>query len=408
MVRLIFFEYHKNFKKLSIFIAILLFSVLSIVKIYGIYAENSLFARGYDADSSAHVRQLYWQMYEDFGGTMTDEKIGRLMAIYRPLENKVADRTASTREDDPDTYTGNVYNDYFFFQKCFVKPMEYCYRYREYAKSVAAAAQDNMSFYSSYGNAYEYRKNASVADNFKGRLVRDFAYTEMYQYYTHYDFSSVLILLVCLYGLVGVFVSEKETDMEPLMLTAKFGGKKTVAAKILSSTVFVFLVCIWFNLLDFLSFACIFGSADGASAPLYAIQNFSNTALNLNLWQYAVVSVLVKTAGMLVLGLGVLLLSCLFKNALLPFVISLAAALGVVYSQSVLMGSGYVILKTLNPFVLMVNRELFRKTEFESVFGLPVPSYVLALAFAAFWGVLFLIGIAALVRKNSVTAEGVR
>lgn len=403
MVKLIFYEYRKNFLKLSIIIAIFLFPVLNIVKIHGIYTENSLFARGYDARSSELVQKLYWKMYKNFGGEITKDKIKRLMSIYHPIEEKTADQTASTAGNNPGTYTGNIYNDYFFFDKCFVKPMEYCYMYRSYANSVTTAAKDNMKFYQSVGNTYEYRKNAAIADIFKGRRVKDFAFTEMYQYYSHYDFSSVLVLLICLYGLVGVFVSEKETDMDVLLLSAKSGGNKTVAAKIISSVIFICLVCLWFWVTDFLTFACIFGSAKGAFAPLYAIENFSNTAVNLNILQYAALSGIVKTFGMLVLGMGILLLSCLFRNALMPYVIGLSAALGLIYSQSMLMGSGYIFRKTLNPFVLMVNRELFRKTEFANVLGFPVASYVLALVFAALWGAAFFIGIVKLVRKNTVT-----
>lgn len=408
MVRLIRFEYRKHFVKPSIIIALLVFSLISAFKIYGIYSENSLFARGRSMEQTVQIKQLYWDFYKDFAGEITSDKIERLLEIYRPIEAKTADLTASTRTDDPNTYTGNVYTDYHFFRRCFVLPMEHDYMYQSYANKVALAAQENMSFYQSVGNTYEYRKNAAIAESFRGRQIQNFAFTEMYQYYLHYDFSSFLALLLCVYGLVGVFVSEKESEMDTLLLTTKYGGRKTVAAKLLSSALFVTGVCTWFCLFDFLTFSSAFGSFEGASAPLYAIKSFADTPLSLALGQYTLLSGMVKTVGMLALGASILLLSSLFKNALLPFAISLAGAFGLIYWQGVFMGSGYLWAKVTNPFTLMVNRELFRKMEFVNLFGFPVSSYMMAMLMAILWGIAFTVILVVTMRKSAVVGKGVR
>lgn len=402
MVNLIRFEYRKHFLKRSILVAVLLFSILNVVKIYSIYEANSLLSPATDP----LWKGLYWQMYTDFGGTMTDEKIRKLMSIYRPLAHQTADHTASTTNDNPDTYTGNVYLDYNFFHWCYVIPMEYAYKYRGMAHDVVTAANDNMDFFKTVGNEYEYRKNAEIAERFAGRAITDFSYTEMYQYYVHYDFSAFLALLICLYGLVNVFVSEKETEMDALLLTAQSGGTQTVAAKMIASALYICLVCVWFWLLDFAAFSVAFGSWEGASSPLYALENFANTPLNISLGQYALFSGVVKTAGMLVLGLAFLLVSCLFNNALLPYVISLFAAFGCIYMQEAYTGSGHVLIKMINPFLLVVNRELFRNTEFVDLCGLPVLSFVLALLCAAAWGAGCVAGIALAVRKNALCRQG--
>lgn len=408
MVRLIRFEYRKHFIKPSIIIALLVFSLISIVKIYGIYSGNSLFARGCSAEESVEVKHLYWKFYKDFSGEITSEKIDRLMRIYKPLENQTADGTASTRTNNKDTYTGNVYSDYHFFDRCFVDPMEHDYMYQSYANQVVTAARKNMSFYQSVGNTYDYRKNSAIAECFAGRQIYNFDFTEMYQYYLHYDFSSFLAFLLCVYGLVGVFVVEKESEMDTLLLTTKYGGSKTVAAKLMSSALFVIVICTWFWLLDFFAFSAIFGSFKGASAELYAVKNFADTPLNLTLGQYALLSGAVKTAGMLVLGLGVLMFSNLFRNALLPFALSLAGAFGLIYWQGIFMGSGYIGIKILNPFILMVNRELFRKTEFVNLFQFPVPSYFMALTVAAIWGAVFIILLIITIQKSTVVLKGAR
>ncbi|GAC40924.1 ABC transporter permease [Paenibacillus popilliae] len=402
MVKLILFEYRKHFLKRSILVAVLLFSILNVAKIYSLYEDNSLLS----ASTDPLWKGLYWQMYTDFGGTMTDEKIKKLMSIYRPLANQTADHTASRTNDNPNTFTGNVYNDYYFFRWCYVLPMEYAYKYQKMAQDVVTAANDNMDFFTAVGNEYEYRKNAAIAERFTGRAIPDFSYTEMYQYYVHYDFSAFLVLLICLYGIVNVFVSEKETEMDALLLTAQSGGTKTVAAKLIATALYICLVCGWLWLLDFAAFSVMFGSWEGDSSPLYALENFANTPLNISLGQYALLSGVVKTAGMFVLGLAFLLVSCLFKNALLPYVISLFATFGCIFMQEAYTGSGHVLIKIINPFLLVVNRELFRNTEFVNLCGLPVPSFVTALLCAAAWGAVCVAGIAIAVRKNTFCRQG--
>lgn len=135
-----------------------------------------------------------------------------------------------------------------------MNPMKYDYDYKAYAESVVTSAKNNITFYEALGNRYDSRKNAAIAELFQGRSITSFAYTEMYNYYVQYDFSALLVLLICLYGLLNVFLSEKETEMDTLLLTTKAGGVKTAWAKLLASALFVCSVSFWFWLVDFSPF----------------------------------------------------------------------------------------------------------------------------------------------------------
>ena len=260
----------------------------------------------------------------------------------------------------------------------------------------------NMQFYSEYGNEYLYRENEAIAKLFSGRAVSDFAYTEMYQYYLEYDFSALLVILICLYGLVGVFVSEKEADMDTLLLTTISGGKKTVVAKIIASAFFIVAVCMWFWVLDFAAFSVSFNSLEAAALPLYALQNFEYASVNLTLGQFAILSAGIKTLGMLVIGMSGLLISSKSKNALLPFAMSLVLSVGIILFQEMAAGSGNVLIKVLNPFVLVANSELFRKIEFINIFGTPILSYVMAMLFAAILGGVLTVMLMASARKSTI------
>ena len=398
MVNLIKYELKKHFLKRSIIIALLIFSAINIIKIDSIHRESSLIGE----TMPPSWNETYWQLYNDFGGQITLDKIDALMAIQRPLAQQTADLTASTAMDNPDTYTGNVYSDYYLLTWCFVQPMEYAYMYRYTANDIVSLAQDNMQFYSEYGNEYLYRENEAITKLFAGRVVSDFANTEMYQYYLEYDFSALLVILICLYGLVGVFVSEKEADMDTLLLTTISGGKKTVWAKIIASSFFIMAVCMWFWVLDFAAFSVSFNSLEAAALPLYALQNFECASVNLTLGQFAILSAGIKTLGMLVIGMSVLLISSKSKNALLPFAMSLVFSVGIILSQEMSAGSGHVLIKVLNPFVLVANSELFKKIEFVNLFGTPILSYVTAILFAAILGGVLTTMLMASARKSTI------
>jgi hypothetical protein len=336
---------------------------------------------------------------------MTAEKIQKLLDIFRPLEEKIADRTASTAMDVPGTYTGNVYSDYHLLNWYYVLPMEYAYTYRSTAVRIADMAKDNIAFYQERGNAYEARKNVMIARIFEGRHIPGFYYTEAYQYLAQYDFSVLLVLLLCIFGISTVFAVEKETEMELILLTARYGGYKTAFAKIIASVLFASVVCVWFWALDFATFSIAFSSLDGSSAPLYTLLDFTGGSINISLGTYALLSGLCKTMGVLALCMCFLFIANLFKNALLPFVVSFVACIGFIFGEEALLGSSHVLYKTLNPFILIMNRELFRKTEFVNIAGYPVLSFVTALIAAALWILLFGLLIVKLYHRNTATGK---
>lgn len=405
MVRLFFFEFRKHFMKTSIVIAIICFSLLNIAKIYSEYHEKSLLS----SSANPEWQELYWnEIYDQFKGMMTDKKIETLMSIYKPLEQQTADKTASTETNNPDTFTGNLYNDHLFFKWNFVDPMEYSYMYKQYANDVVKNAKENISFFDSLENDYEYKKNKIISDRFQGRSIDSFSYTEMFQYYIHYDFSAFLVILICLYSLMSVFVTEKETEMNVLLLTTKAGGKRTIYSKLFSASVFVSAVSFWFGLIDLIAFASFFGSLEALFSPVYAIENFANTALNINLAEYVLLSLVVKTIGILIVSYLFLFSSLFFKNALLPFIINLLFLFGFIYFQEAYMGSERIIFKVINPFSLVVHRDLFGGTEFVNLFGFPTLSYIAAIFFGVIWGGFFLLSIFLFQRKNTVYRIGVK
>lgn len=148
MIRLIRYEFIKQFCKRSIVVLLVLFSIANLFKIYGEYKSYSHLANG-SGEQSWHT--VHWQIYEEYKGEITSEKIEQLLAIYQPLVEDTSDMTASTATDDPNTMTGNIYSDRNLLEKYFVNPMRYSYEYSGQAEQVADKARQNAALYAELG-----------------------------------------------------------------------------------------------------------------------------------------------------------------------------------------------------------------------------------------------------------------
>ena len=370
MIRLIRYEFIKQFCKRSILALFVVFSLANLFKIYGEYKSYSYLADDGSGARSWHT--LHWQLYEDYKGEITPEKIERLLAVYQPLLEATADMTASTATDNPDTMTGNLYSDRNLLDKYFVKPMQYFYEYSSQAEQVTNRARQNAALYEERGAVYQQRESGAIYRLYAGRTIPVFAYQEMCNYYLNYDFSVVLTLMLCLYGIIGAFVSEKETQMDMLLLVSSNGGRKTALAKILAATLFLFLTSLWFSLLDLIGFAASFQTLEGLALPVFAIPNFAESSVNISVLQYALLSAALKCVGAWVIGMLWLLVSMFWKNALLPFVINFALGMALIVSGAACAYSNFFWVKVLNPYNLLINRVLLGKTEFVSLGGFPV------------------------------------
>lgn len=398
MTRLIKCEFYKLFCKRSILAVLILFGIINVLKINNEFYSYSYLADGNDSHS---WNSVYWRLYQHYSGEITAEKISRLLSIYQPLADATADMTANTATGNPDTMTENIYSDRNLLEKYYVQPMKYFYSYRAYAFKAAEKAKENVLLYRERGRIYETRKNSVIYRLYSGRRIPAFAYLEMYTYYLNYDFSSILILLLCLYGIVGAFVCEKEAQMDMLLLTNPNGGRRTTFAKIIAVTVFVISAAVWFSVLDYIGFAVSFGTTEGYNLPLYAVGNFSTAAVNCNLWQYSILSAVARAVGVWTISMIFLLISVFWRNALIPFAVCFGTALCLIFTGASQSYFSNIWLKVINPYSLLANRILFGKTEFVNFAGYPIPSFLAAVIFAALIGLTVITAIMLLSKKNN-------
>lgn len=89
MMRLIRFEFIKQFCKRSTLVILVLFSMINLLKIHSEYKAYSYLSNGNDERS---WNAVYWHLYDEYSGEITARKINHLLDLYSPLAEATADR----------------------------------------------------------------------------------------------------------------------------------------------------------------------------------------------------------------------------------------------------------------------------------------------------------------------------
>lgn len=400
MIELIKYELKKHFIKLPIVSILIIFGFINIYKINGVFQDKGLFSTKYLHE----YKDEYWASFQDFGGEITDEKIKKLMEIYNKTLKKISDRTLNTGYDE-NSYTYNAYSDEIFFRWFFIDEMKYDYFYKSYANSIITNAYSNVEFYNSINNTYKVRENSEIINLFRGREVTHFNYTEKYLHYLQYDFSTLLILLLCIYAVSRVFIYEKEIEMDKLLITTQ-KGYQTVTAKITASFLFIIVVTILFGILDYISFSVFFDNFGSKNSPLYSLANFKNTRLNIGLFTFSMLSLLVKTFGILIMSTFFLLCSCIFSKILYCYLSCFIAMIGLILLQDTktnfIMG---LYGRMINPMSLIKNRELFYEVSFVNILNYPFYKDVVIMIIGLGWIILLISLIYVFSTKNVLVKD---
>lgn len=364
-LRLLAFEWKKNFLSpwMLLFLAVLL--IANFWKLHTEYEKKTAEFSDYKA--------TYEEFYSRWNGTITIENVQELMTIYSPLEEKSANMALDFSEGSG-TYTYSENGDYRFFFSQFFNEMKYDYLYVNQAIAMIQQARELADFHERNGNTYKTAESESFAQAFQNRVISQFADTRYVEVWLNHDYSSMLVLLMCLFGLCSVFVAERETEMYMLQRTAKLGGGMTVAAKLTASALYLALVCALFYGEDFWVLQLLSGHWEALSSPVYAIRKLEATPLNMTIGQFVLWSGGVKMLGIIGCGCLILLCSCLCKRVLTTFVAGFGGIMALVILQESCRTCYH--LKWLNPMELVAVREIVTDTAFVNTFGHPVHLYM--------------------------------
>ncbi len=359
-MNLLKFEFKKYVFKPYVLILIVACTVINLAGAYFSCAEYKYW---YDEEN---FQKIYNSKLK---GKLTDDKINYVISETERLNSLIQDRTFS-REYDPNTYTGLIFADDTLFSRDVHPRMEYAVGYAYDMNRIVEKADENLAFLSDKQNPYEMKKNAQIISLYSNRSIQEFYDLMGMKYFLHYDFSSLLALLLCILIIVPVFVGESETKMDQLLPSFKNGREKLVRTKIKFTFVVVFLISLWFSIWDMIGFA-LFSPLRGFDATLYALEVFRYTPLNLNIWQYILLSFLLRTLGLSTLAALILLASRLFKKTIYVFTVS-AAAIFIPYLSQFVVKDHFKFLELINPALLIKNRYLFMNYTAQNFFNTPV------------------------------------
>lgn len=369
-MKLVLFELKKMCGSRLLLFAFVLLCVCNIANVYQQYREcgrpDDLFG------------QQYARYYDELRGPMTSEHIAFVVEQYQSYQKQVESGNYSTEYDPEHTLIGSVYSDMNLFRE-FYEQMEYAYHYSSNLDEILDRAHAEETFFREKENWYEMRKNEQIQARYQGRSIHSFYDTSGIQQLFHYDFSSLLILLLLILGAAGVFSSERETEMADILHTTIRGGRPLVKAKLAATTLFTTLVSACFFLTDVLAFSYFFG-LDGFQNPLYSMAQLQFTPLNLSIGSYLLMFYGTKLLSLLVISRMILLLSSLTTEQLMSLIFSGAAVIFLIVSH--LFDFGWIgnRIGVCNPINLLTPILSVETYQVENVFGYPVLRIYLLIA----------------------------
>lgn len=310
--------------------------------------------------------ESYEQLYEKWKGPITMDTITDLMTIYGPLERGSESFTLSI-EPGSGTYTNTEREDWRFLMSYFKSEMEWDYLY---VNKVYELVQNSKAVIAIAGDSQLSRQEQRMIQLFSGRKIPAFADTKYIEVWQEHDFSSLLVLLLCLFAMSPMFVNERDTGMYMLQRTARFGGNATAWAKLVTTFLFVCVVSLLFYGEDILVLQALSGHPEALSSPVYAISAMADTPLTMTIGEYILWSGGFKLLGIWVFSLLFLLLSCLLKELLTVFFTGAASVILLSLLQSVSATKPY--LQLWNPAEAVFIHDNMRSIHFLDLFSQPV------------------------------------
>lgn len=375
MIRLVGYEFKKIFLHRSIWIVLLLFTILDIWKIHDVWRTESYFS------DSPEWKAAYWELYPEFEGQLTQAKEDYLYGIYQPLFDKVKDWTFN-RAINPNTITGiNEFSDYLFLGRYYIEPWTNFSEYSDYAESVCNIAAENVRLFYNLGNEKEVNKNVQLYLLFKDREIDEFAYTERDERLSTYSFSNYLALSLCFYVYVLTIDRERESEMDHFISTTLRGGQNTVLAKMVVAIVISVCISLYFFVLDQLAFRLVFGWSDAGMLPLYALSYYKYTPLKITIQEFYFVVAIMRIIAILALLMVFYNIAKFVESPIVLFAVGIGGGSSLIWLSEGFANGSSVWSKVLNPCSLLTCYPLIAKSEFVCVFGRCFLIYKVALLF---------------------------
>ena len=386
MNKIIGFELKKLFSdKTLIFIVILL---LFTDAFYICRRNNDYFDKYNSASSEAE-----YTMYTTAEGEITGEKISALENYSRMV--KSGDPSISN-------YYYNAYYDGVVTDNI-LSGIRTAAGYEGKMNTLMRSNEELAAIYENCGNDYLKKQTEIISDIYSARALSNFYDMRPAEKYIGYDFSSLLIIMIVFFACAPIFAGEKESSAMSLILSSPKGRVPLCAAKQLTAVIFTSVVCALFFVCDFLVFLWRVRFR-GLGEPVYSMQSFEFSPLNISVIGLVVVLLILKYLGVLCFTMLACAFSSVFDRSYMAFLASVLTCFGLMV-VSAYSGGAFEYINAFNPINVIIGRNLLSDFYVINIFGEPVFKYVIYIAGTAFFAVLLSAASFAVNNPNTVSGR---
>ncbi|OIJ21293.1 hypothetical protein BKP45_00475 [Anaerobacillus alkalidiazotrophicus] len=178
---------------------------------------------------------------------------------------------------------------------------------------------------SSSGSAYEAEIVAKELRMIQ-KLDQPFGFYNTTVWSSTVDFVNtlgfIILTVLIVLGLSPVFADEHSHKTAPLIVSTKHGKGKVATAKILASFTYIASLFVVLHIINVVLEWSKFGAFVDGTVSLQNLYLFIQSPFGLTIWQYYGVALGIQFFASLVIGLLVLFLSIITRNAMLTFFVS--------------------------------------------------------------------------------------
>lgn len=353
---LIRYECSKVFRNRVIWIT---FGIFILINLYNLWITAPYTGKGHP---QYHYNRGREAIYRKVEGLITNENIRLVLDGWDATYAEITSSMSEPEKLSDQYYTKTANGDWSVYDEL-KQEMQRQYEYNESIEQIREYAQQNLEYLDGGDASFESRRNHRILEIYEARHIQSFYDLTGFSVYLQYDFSSLLLIMLTLLGIVPFFSSEWECGMAPLLSSSRLGQGHTHRNKQVATLLYITLIAAFFFMMDF-SYFFFSGKLSGGNNPLYSMNAFRYTPLTCTIWQYLFLSWVMKLLALYVIGFIFLLLSSLFKETYPAFVLGVGLIV-------VFMVNGNKI-AFINPITLLTFNEFSSRLSMVDLFGYPV------------------------------------
>lgn len=350
MVELIKTEFKKLYRNKVLWGFLFLLAIADIYKISHSNQREAVQIDGYE------------KVYAKVRGKITEEKIRFIIDYYRELEEKISTGNYST-EYNKNRYTGYDFGDYHIVE-FFYKELQYAFEYSQEMEQLCKRWERKIELCQKYNMSYRGSAYKKILLNYRKRSISSYYNMSSAEKFLSYDFSTILIIAAIFFAVPSVIFYERKSGMWLFLKTMPDFTIKLMGAKLISVTLFVFLLTVFFGMLDFICFHKFY-MIDGLWQPLYSIESYKYTIFGGTVIQFIFLHQTLKYSSFLFFAYTCLLISFFIRDQVITVLLSFTGFVGLIF---LCLYSNILI----NPILFFENQEWMKSYHEIKIFTYPV------------------------------------